>query len=268
MLPIEEIAPATDSTHVVSLTAHLLGNFGVAVNDRAVDEWPGGKSRAVLKYLLAHRDRPTPREVLMDVFWPEAAPESARNNLNVTLHSLRHVLKNLTHLPLIPFEDGAYRLNPEVAIWVDVEEFERHYQVGRRLETTGQVAAAANEYEVAVDLYQGDFLEDDPYEEWAVLPRERLRVAYLEALDRLSQIYFDRQQVVACVALCQKILRVDACREDAHCRLMRCYNRQGQRHLALRQYQVCVETLRVELNVDPDSATTQLAERIRRHVAV
>ena len=64
------------------------------------------------------------------------------------------------------------------------------------------------------------------------------------------------------------MLTQDNCREDSHCRLMRCYSRQGQYHLALRQYQLCVKTLRDELDVDPSPNTTQLYERIRRRERV
>jgi DNA-binding SARP family transcriptional activator len=93
-------------------------------------------------------------------------------------------------------------------------------------------------------------------------------VAYLDTLDRLSQIYFDQEQFATCIMVCQQLLVRDSCREDAHCRLMRCYSRQGQRYLALRQYQVCAEALRAELDVEPDAATTQLYERIRQHERV
>ena len=49
---------------------------------------------------------------------------------------------------------------------------------------------------------------------------------------------------------------------------MRCYSRQGQPHLALRQYRACVEALQAELGVDPTPATTELWEQIRRHEPV
>jgi DNA-binding SARP family transcriptional activator len=135
---------------------------------------------------------------------------------------------------------------------------------GRRLQASAQIAAAAAEYELAIGLYQGDFLEDDPYDDWPVVTRERLRVAYLDTLDRLCQIYFDQEQFATCIMVSQLLLARDTCREDAHCRLMRCYSRQGQRYLALRQYQVCAEALRAELDVEPEPTTTQLYERIRR----
>jgi DNA-binding SARP family transcriptional activator len=257
-------APIQTST----LTAHLLGTFSISVNDQPVENWPSGRGRAVFKYLLIHHNQPTSRDVLMDVFWQDASPEAARNRLHVALHSIRQRLRAATDMPVVIFEDGAYGLNPDFHLWVDVDEFDRHVEKGRRLETAGQIAKAVAEYEPAISLYQGDLLADDPYEEWPVLARERLRVAYLDTLDRLSHIYFDRGEYAACVTLCQLVLARDNCREDAHCLLMGCYSRQDQHHLALRQYQACVEALRTELDVAPAPTTTQLYERIRRRERV
>jgi hypothetical protein len=43
---------------------------------------------------------------------------------------------------------------------------------------------------------------------------------------------------------------------------MRCYSRQGQPYLALRQYHLCVETLQAELEVSPMDETLDLYRRI------
>ncbi|HMQ35169.1 MAG TPA: BTAD domain-containing putative transcriptional regulator, partial [Chloroflexaceae bacterium] len=257
-----------DAPGRASLAAYMLGAFRVSLDDRPVESWPSGRGRSVLKYLLTQRARPVPRDVLMDFFWPESAPESARNSLNVAIHGLRQSFRAVTETPVVLFEQGAYRLNPELAIWVDVEEFERHVQTARQLEASGQLTAATTEYEIAIRLYEADFLSDDPYEDWPVLTRERLRVLQLEALDHLSQIYFAQGQYGTCSSLCQQMLAADSCREDAHCRLMRCYARLGQYPPALRQYQTCVEALRNELDVEPSPATVELSERIRRREPV
>ena len=204
----------------------------------------------------------------MEAFWPGASPESARNSLNVALHDLRKVFRVRITTPVIEYHEGAYQFNPDLNLWLDVEEFERYLFASQRLENAGQLSLAVNELEVAASLYQGDFMADDPYEEWAVLDRTRLQIAYLDLLNRLSNMYFSQGQYSACVTLCQRILERDNCREDAHRRLMRCYSRQGQHHLALRQYQLCIQTLQNELGVDPEQDTLQLAERIRRHERV
>jgi DNA-binding SARP family transcriptional activator len=255
--------PETNETGL-RMSAYTLGNFRLSINDDNLLESPGGRGFAVLKFLLANHSQVVPREVLMNTLWRDAEPNSARNRLNVALHSLRSALRLLTLTPIILYGDGNYFFSADIQVWIDFEEFERHFQAGRQLESSGQLPGAIIEYEVAASLYQGDFLEEDLYEDWPVLTRERLRVAYLDVLDRLSQIYFSRDQYAACVALCQQILERDNCREDAHCRLMRCFTRQGQQHLALRQYQICVDALRQELDIGPEPATTHLAERIRR----
>jgi DNA-binding SARP family transcriptional activator len=248
----------------ISLVVHTLGVFSVTLDGFPLT-LPNSRASSLFVYLMLHHKQNTPREVLMDLFWPDLEPESARNNLNVALHSLRQVFRSSVDIPVIEFSAGVYQLCRNLDVWIDIDEFEHHQQSGIKLEAAGQIAAAVKDYEIAASLYQGDFLQSDLYEDWSILTREHLRVAYLDILDRLSRIYFKQGQYAACISLCQLILGRDNCREDTHCLLMRCYCHQGQHYLALRQYQACVEALRTELDVDPASETTQLYERIRRH---
>jgi DNA-binding SARP family transcriptional activator len=272
---VSPIAPITTSsasdTLLVSvvgnrachLSAHLFGSFRATIDDKPIDNCPNSHGRAVFAYLLAHHNAPVPSEVLMDVFWPNASPKSARNSLNVALHSLRQTLRAVTDQPIIVFRNGAYGFSPDTSVWLDSGEFEKHIQAGRTLAGAGKFAETICEYGAAVHLYRGDFLADDRYEEWAVLPREQLRALFLEVVDQLSQIHFEQAEYAACIGLCQLVLAQDPCREDIHCRLMMCFVKQNQHPLALRQYQICVEALRQELDVAPAATTCQLYERIR-----
>lgn len=252
---------------VIPMTVQMLGHFSITVQDSLL-KLHATRGLSLLKYLLLYHKQNTPREVLMDIFWPDADPDAARNNLNVAMHGLRQVLRTVTDVEIIHFEDGAYGLSPDLEIWLDVEEFDRCIKTGQRLEAQKQMTAAVAEYEIAINLYRGEFLADTPYEGWTVLDRERLRIAYLDTIDHLSQIYFNQEQYAACITLCQLILTRDLCREDAHCRLMQCYSRVGQPPLALRQYQICVEALRAELDVEPALETEKIYNSIRRHEPV
>jgi DNA-binding SARP family transcriptional activator len=257
-----------DSLQAPSLTAHLLGPLRLALNDVPVDNWPTGRGRAVLTYLLTHRDPWPPPEVLMDVFWPDATPEAARNSLHVTVHRLRRALRTAGDVQVVILDDGVYRLHAGLQLWVDVDEFDHHVRDGRQFEAAGVLGGALPEYELATALYQGDFLADDRYEEWPILARERLRLTWLDTVERLSRLYFGQGRYASCATLCQRIVECDPCREDAHRRLMRSYSRQGQLHLAVRQYRICVEALRAELDVDAARETIDLHERIRRRESV
>jgi DNA-binding SARP family transcriptional activator len=260
-----EPAPPAAGQRGPLLTVHLLGQLKVRLDDVPVDDWPSGRGRALFKYLVTHRDPWPLREVLMDRFWPDAAPSAARNSLNVAVHGLRRAFRSSAAGPVVVLEGGAYRLDGRIRLWLDVDEFEAHAAGGRRLEAAGELAAAVAAYERALALYQGDLMADDPYEDWPVLAREQLLLAYLDVLDRLSGCYFGQHQYGACVALCRLLVARDPCREDAHRRLMRCYSRQGQPHLALRQYQACADALHQELGVDPEPATAELARHLRVH---
>ncbi|WP_310460266.1 winged helix-turn-helix domain-containing protein [Sphaerotilus sp.] len=70
----------------------MLDGLQIWVGSAQVLDLPRGKARALLLYLLRHRRRLTSRARLCSLFWPDADPASARNNLNVILHRVRRQL--------------------------------------------------------------------------------------------------------------------------------------------------------------------------------
>ncbi len=247
------------------LFVYCLGSFRVYYHDRLIRDWSGHKSRSLFKLLIIHRDQPTSIERLLDSFWRDSPPDSARRSLYQTIYLLRQTLRNGDSQASIIQVDGGYQLNPELTIWVDSEAFLRHYRRALEAVKRGDVDQAVEAFQAAEILYEGDFLLEDMYEEWPVTYREQLRNAYLDALDRLSRHYGEVGQDSLCVAYCRKLLELDNVREDIHRRLMRVFARQGQRTLALRQYHRCVEALREELDVEPLPGTTELYEKILKN---
>lgn len=250
------------------LAVHLLGPFIATVNGIPTSGWQGGRIRSLFAYLLTHRSPSPAREMLMDLFWPGSSPDAARNSLNVAIHGVRRALRTATDRPVVIFRDKAYGLDPEVRLWLDVDEWHRHLERARTLELAGMSEAAIRVYERAEGLYRGDFLADNPYEDWPVPLRERLRLTHFDALDHLSDLCFDVGRYAAAANLCVRIIEGDPCRESAHRRLMRCHCRQGQPHLALLQHHACVTALMRDLGVQPSPETQRLYQRIRHHEAV
>jgi DNA-binding SARP family transcriptional activator len=246
-----------------SLAIHCLGLFRVYRNDQVITPWHSLKGQSILKYLVTQHGTPVPKDILMDLFWPDADPESARRNLHQAIYSLRQTLRRgEPDFQPIQFEHECYRFNPELALWLDVEEFTQHAQSGRQLEVAKRWAEAASAYQRAEELYQGDFLEGDLYEDWASLLREQYRNSYLDLADRLSDYYRQQGNLAAAIELCQKILARDNCHERAHRRLMQCYQSQGQLPHAVRQYQLCAKLLKQELDVSPSAETQTLFAKI------
>lgn len=246
-----------------SLGIYCLGSFRVFHNGVLIEEWSSLKGLAVLKYLVAHHGRKVNRETLMDVFWPEADAIAARRNLHQAIYSLRKAMREYDgdHQYILSHE-SYYEFNPALALWVDAEEFEAHLRNARRCEGAARLEEAMQEYGVAESLYQGRFMEDDLYADWAESRRQYLEQAYLEVASHLGALYFERGAPTAAVALCQKVLNVDPCYENAHRQLMLCYIAQGQRYLAVRQFHLCDAALRSRSGLTPSEETIALYRRI------
>ncbi len=244
---------------------YCLGTFEIYRNDiRLLENGYSRKGLLIFKYLLLNRGHPIRKEVLMELLWPDSDEQAQRNNLNVAIYSLRQMFHNGgADLSYILFQNDCYCFNPEMEIWADFEAFLKHYQAAQRLEAQHDLPAAIQEYQTAEMLYQGEFLPDDLYDEWLEPQRQLLRTAYLSTLSRLSSYYFEAGDYAPCISILNKTLEIDACHEEAHCCLMRCYSRQKQPYLAQRQYDLCVKSLAAELAVDPLPETTALYQRIR-----
>jgi DNA-binding SARP family transcriptional activator len=165
--------------------------------------------------------------------------------------------------PYVLSQNGTYTLNPDLKVWVDSELFMAHYENGRYHQNKGNHKKAIAAYEIADSLYSGEFLAEDPYEEWPQAQRENLKQAHLHILDCLSRHHYNLKNWAMCLTYYQRILTLDNCREDAHRGLMRVYHFQKQRHLALRQYHQCTEILEQELAVSPLPETTDLHQKIQ-----
>ena len=259
---IEEAAPPVASTHAQSaLQACFFGHFETFCNGEAVPLGRNGKALAILKYLLAHRARPVSQDNLMGWLWPESNLKKARWSLNSAIHVLRKLLSSCPSSDTINYillEEGYYQLGPTVRVETDVDEFDACYERGRRLERAHRTQEAAAEYEKAIELYRGDYLVEDLYEDWTMVERERLINAYVDMLGRLAAHYMERGQPQEAIRASYRLLEKDRCHEDSYRVLMRCYASLGLRDRALRQYRLCEETLLRQYGTAPSPETRSL----------
>lgn len=259
-------APGPPHLDAALFAVYCFGPLRIYRGEHALGPVPNRRARSVLKYLLVHRARPVPKDVLMDLFWPGATATAARNNLNVAVYGLRRFLHDADgrdgHVSL---QGNCYVLNPDMKIWVDLEEFTARVAAARRHGRACDPAAELRELAAAEVLYAGPLFEDDLYEEWTHAPRRTAQDSYVEVLESLRDRFLDLDDAGSYAGVGRKILAVEPAHEPTHRDLMRCYARQGQHHLALRQYHDCHDALRAELDVGPSPETTQLYRRIRAH---
>ena len=249
------------------LTARLLGTFRATVDGVPVDTALRRRPRELLAYLLTHRRYPAPRDVMMEAFWPAAPPAAARNRLHVALSGVRQALRAASPYPFIERRFDTYRIADSVAVWTDLEQFEQTCNDGQLAHRAGDHDAAIRCFEAASQLYESDFLADEPYLEWAATRRESLRMQAVEIQDALMTCYLARGDHGPATILGRQILTMDPCNEQVHRRLMTCYAATGQRHLALWQYHRLATTLWKTFRVTPSAETLHLYGVLRRQRA-
>ena len=264
MLSERVLPPAPGEDRRPLLAAHFLGTFRVTVGGLLVDTTSRRRTRHLLAYLLVHRRAPVPRDVLAEVFWPGAEPAAARNSIHVALSHARQALREVSPEAAIERRFDTYRIADSVAVWTDVEQFESNRKAAALAERRRDRAAALRNQEGACQLYEGDFLADEPYLEWASPIRDSLRLAVVEIQSRLVDTYAAQCAWGPAAILARQILAIDPCNEPVNRQLMACYAATGQRHLALSQYHRLVDQLWTTFRVRPSAGTTAFFDQLRQ----
>ncbi|MFN0122942.1 MAG: BTAD domain-containing putative transcriptional regulator [Blastocatellia bacterium] len=245
---------------LTQLEIRLLGPFRLAVNGHAVPErlWTRRKARTLVKLLALQPHHQLHREQIMEFLWPEQDAESALNNLHKTIHAARRALepelKSGAESRFLHTHDQQITLRAD-DLWIDAEVFETQATQALRSDDTGVC-------EQALQLYGGELLAEDPYEDWAVTRREQLRMLQQNLLLRLARLHESNGQRQQSIERYNQLVAASPANEDAHRQLMRLYAQTDARHQALRQYQICRDFLRRDLDTAPEPATLRLYEQI------
>jgi predicted ATPase/DNA-binding SARP family transcriptional activator/DNA-binding CsgD family transcriptional regulator len=236
----------------------LLGRFEVSVGSRSIGEdgWRLRKAASLVKLLALAPGHRLHREQILDLLWPDLKPLSAANNLHQTLHVARRTLEpESTTSRYLRLHDDRLALCPDDSLWTDVEAFEAAADEARR-------ACSPESYRAALDLYAGELLPGDRYEDWTESRRQEIRRTYLALLVELAALYEDRGDHGPAIEALRKVTSSEPTHEQAHASLMRSYAASGQRSAALREYERLQEALWREFGTEPSPSSRQLREEI------
>ncbi len=198
------------------------------------------------------------REQITDALWPDLDTKSAANNLHRALHFARGVLETTppnTTPRYLQRQGALLALCPEGPLWVDVQAFEEAAATARH---SREPAA----YRAAVELYSGELLPEDRYEEWTQEKREELRQLRLALLVELAGLNEEREEYEPAIEALRQVLAEEPAKEEAHQGLMRLYAASGRRRRAIAQYHQLEETLSKDIGTEPEAATRRLYEEI------
>jgi DNA-binding SARP family transcriptional activator len=176
------------SERLEAIRIRLLGGFKVTVGARTIEEgaWRLRKAANLVKLLALATGNRLHREQVMYTLWPELGMSAASNNLRRTVHTARRTLDPAMGSRYLASRHESLVLCPESSLWVDVDAFEEAAWSASRSREPAL-------YRVALDLYTGELLPTDRYEEWAEEARSRLQERYLLLLLGLAHLHEEHQ---------------------------------------------------------------------------
>jgi two-component SAPR family response regulator/predicted ATPase len=220
------------------------------------EQWQRAKPKQLLSILISSMlaGSRVDRAKIGSMLWPELSTTKMINNFHVCLHQLKAIIGK----DYVKYVKGTYTLEN---VWVDVFEFKLLLQDADALFQEGKIHLAELKLKEALELYQGDFLEDT-YDPWVEEIRNMYAALYRNRMLMLGRIYFKKLKFESAIQLGKTILASDPFNEEGHRFLMRAHLGSGEKAKAINQYKKCVELFKRELNCLPSEETQQVYKRL------
>ena len=247
------------------LTLHVttLGRFGLAQGGAAIANtvWRRKLAKSIAKFLIVHADREFTSEQLIEIFLSDASLDDGRQLLNQAISVVRRAFEPgiapKRESAYIKLQHGTYRFSLPDGSTVDLFTFEKLCRAAASAQSKADHYSVLANYSKALELYQGSFLPEDLYQQWAVPIREQARSMYLRALYATADAYHQNLEFERCIHQIQHLLREEPWDEKAYLLLMKCHFALGDRPRLVKAFQMCSNVLKEELDIMPSEPLRQ-----------
>lgn len=228
--------------------------------------WLQQRPGQVLKHLICERNRVVHAEEIAEALWPSAGRQGL-NNVRHFVHSLREKLepsraKGADSSFIVTVRDG-YAIDRR-NVQIDADEFEAAVEAGLEAARRGASAEAVDRLEEAEALYTGDFLEDEPYADWAYGERERLRGLAGRALRTLADVALGNRDLAGAAMRLERLAEIEAYDGEVNRKLFAVMLAQGRRSEAARRYAAYRVRMLREFGEEPDFQLADIVAAISR----
>ncbi len=248
------------------LDLSLLGKFIVRKGGIPIDssQFKSSNALMILKYLAAHRSRGfIHREILIDMLWPDEDIKKTGSRFNMAMSALRKTLE--PGLPpkapsaYIQRKKELYRLFDDSRIRIDTEAFLNCLKSVNKGGLSPEKELECLVY--AQSLYNGRFLEEDPYQDWCMEKRTAFAMEYKTVLESISDRYETMKDLENACIYTQKCLSVDPFDEKIIKKLIRLYGQTGDLAGVIRTY-AGYESLALEMDCPVRSDIKDLVSQL------
>lgn len=236
------------------LTIKALGRIRVDSREGPLGgNWLQQRPGQILKFLICERDRVVQAEEIAEALWPHSGRQ-ALSSVRHFIHGLRDKLEpgrsERGGSTFIVTVRGGYAINRR-HVRIDADTFTEAVRAGLGANAQGDTDIAAELLEFAMSIYRGDLLEDEPYAEWAMPERDRLRAMATDTLRTLAQLALPKSDHATAAKHLERLAEFEPFDSDVHKELLRVMIAAGRRSDALRRYSTFRARLAKEFNTEP-----------------
>jgi DNA-binding SARP family transcriptional activator len=201
-------------------------------------------------------------EEIAHALWPEAgyaAPTNVRHHMHALRRRLEPRRPHRAQSQFVVTRGGGYQLD-RARVTIDADVFQELAQMG--LDAAADGRPARRQLAEAARLYGGDFLADEPYAEWALAERDRLRDLAARTLQVLSGLDRAAGDLDAVYRHLRRLAELEPLDTHVQRELLEICLRLGRRTEASRRYGALrMRTMR-ELGQEPGFSLADLADEV------
>lgn len=217
------------------LYAYTMKSFRFLDSKGNVIKWRTRKVKELFVYLLHYR--PAHKAKIIEDLWPDSDVSKSMVLLHTTVYHLRKLLKENGLVDPLKLVNDSYILS--LTFQCDFIELEEQVQSNVTPENVIKV----------LELYQGDYLEEDNYE-WAMEIQQTMKQSVLQFLEKfIDEPKFQDKHPFLVEDSLEKMLEIDLYNETNMLKLMKHYSRVGNRQRMEELYEIIRERLEVDLSI-------------------
>lgn len=231
------------------LVVKTLGKFEMSDGDCILndDVIRSDMLKKLLIYLLMHRDHPSTVMELSEALWEDGEVDNPAGALKNLMYRLRSLLKKvLGDQKYIVTGKGTYTWNNEIDVDFDTEYFEKYYKQGKAATTKEDMI---QNYENALLLYRGEFMENAFEQHWAVTLSTYFHSLFLSIVKNLAELYFEEERYQDMEDVSVYALKVSGVDEEVYCMHIMALVKGNKYDLARKRYDEAVKVLESSLGI-------------------
>jgi DNA-binding SARP family transcriptional activator len=216
------------------------------------------------KFMLSFKEKAFTPESIADQLWVTEEYNNPRGTLRIQMHRLRQTLRE-NDVPdeekTIVFANGYYKWNERIFLELDADVFVENVKKGDRLIKVSP-EEALEAYELAIELYEGDYLPECVEQHWVFPLRNQYRRLFTHAVVQAIELMYQKERFEDILHLCQKGIQIDVYEEIFHVKFMETLLYLTEQRKAIEHYGYITNFYDREMGIKPSDEMKALYKKM------